>query len=280
MPEQLVETAETQAYQLEVANRRLSEFSSVEITARDETVAWKPVTEMEVTYADGSIDQNVDPFAPVYEFKAEDGVLTVPIQTASHIDETHIHSTEPGSQFGYDSLADLLEDVAKKLPAGLASDPSQRATLTLEMDKSTGKEGIASLGELEASGILSESDIQSVLGLKEGVTSLNESGDLEAMEAFVTNFAEENPDSKIQFQVVRNGAIVPVVKTPPHDTNELFLAFGPDKQGGKTLYTAAPGRSMPKHPIASQHMNQDGSINQKSFKESADAWFNTVMLVG
>ena len=100
------------------------------------------------------------------------------------------------------------------------------------------------------------------------------------MDEFVDSYATEHPDAKIQFQKVRGGAVVPIVKAPKQDTTELFLAFGPDGKGGKTLFTAAPGRNMPKHPVASQHKNQDGSINQESFRQSADAWFDTVMLVG
>lgn len=279
MSESLNIQHEQEPYSLELPNPSLVNFTAVEITKVNEDLAWKPATEVSVTHPDGTVDENVDPFTPVFAFKAEDGELTVPIQTAGHIDALHIHGQEPGSQFDYANLTDLFTDVAKKLPEGLASSPDDRFSLSIEMGKTMGKEGVSSQSELVESGTLTQEDVAFAASLREGIAALNVSGDEAAMDEFVDSYAAENPDAKIQFQKVRGGAIVPIVKAPKQDTTELFLAFGPDGKGGKTLFTAAPGRNMPKHPVASQHMNKDGSINQESFKQSADAWFDTVMLV-
>ena len=143
-----------------------------------------------------------------------------------------------------------------------------------------GKEGIASMEELKAEGILADSDLNTAESVRAEVEELNKSGDETAKKAFVEKFKSENPDCKVQFQLVRGTVLVPTVDTPKRDTTKLFMVFGPGADGKKTAYTMAPGRHMPRHPNPDQHKNQEGVLNEETFKESADAWFNTVMLTG
>ena len=166
MPEQLTLDHEQAPYSLELPNPNLVDFTAVEITKVNEELAWKPAVEVAVTHPDGTKTENVDPFTPVYSFRGQDGELTVPIQTAGHIDSLHIRGQEPGSQFSYDNTTDLFTDVAEKLPAGIASNPEPRISLSIEMGKSMGKEGVASLAELVANGTLSEEDVQLVSSLR------------------------------------------------------------------------------------------------------------------
>ena len=138
----------------------------------------------------------------------------------------------------------------------------------------------ASMEELKTEGILDDSDLTSVEAVRTEVQKLNESGDEDAKKAFVEKFKSENIDSKIQFQLVRGTVLVPTVDTPKRDTTKLFMVFGPGADGKKTAYTMAPGRHMPRHPNPDQHKSQEGVLDEKTFKESADAWFDTVMLTG
>jgi hypothetical protein len=57
--------------------------------------------------------------------------------------------------------------------------------------------------------------------------------------------------------------------------------MGPDASGSKpSVYTLAPGRDMPRHPIRGQHTSREQVFDEATFQQSADAWFNTVMLSG
>lgn len=108
----------------------------------------------------------------------------------------------------------------------------------MEMGKNMGKEGIATLEELKDKGFVSQADIDKTMAVKEEVFELNKSGDEESRNAFVEKFKEENPDNKVQFQVVRGAVIVSVVDAPKQDTTQLFSVFGPGEVGDKIMYTA------------------------------------------
>lgn len=280
MSEQLTQNPEKTPYQLEIPYPNLIDFTAVSVTKVDESKAWKPASEVSVSHPDGSIEEGIDATTPAYLFKGESGDLSVSITAAGHIDSLHIHGAEPGSKFDYDNLTDLFTDVATKLPDGLSSNPNETSSFSIDMGKEMGSEGLASLSELVANGTLSQEDVDEASKVRNMVAELNASGDVDAMNAFVASYANEHPGAKILFEKVRGAAVVPVVRAPKQKTTELFMVFGPDGKGGKTLYTAAPGRNMPKHPIAAQHANPDGSINLDSFKQSAEAWFDTAMLVG
>ena len=131
--------------------------------------------------------------------------------------------------------------------------------------------------ELQQSLVLTREDVQKALALKEEVARLNFVGTKKEKETFVKNHS----DGKIQFQLIRGDVLISVVDSPKRPTTKLFIVFGPaEGDNRKTMYTVAPGRNMPKHPNPKQHMNNDGLFDEKTFKESTDAWFNTVMLIG
>lgn len=265
---------------LEVVNSEMAAFSQVEITKVDEELPWKPPVEVSVTLSDGRVAEEVDAATPIYAFKDQLGNnLSVSIATAGHIDSLHIKGTEAGSKFDYDSLGDLFADMAPKIPAEVAMSQEEVSAFSMDMGKHMGQEGIATMDELVVDGVLEAGDIEVVMQTKEGVIELNHSGTDEEKVAFVEEYRKEHPDAKIQFQLIRGGVIAPVVDGPKRDTNELFVVFGPSPNG-KSMYTAAPGRFMPKHPSPDQHRDETGLINELTFSESADAWFNTVMLTG
>jgi hypothetical protein len=208
--------------------------------------------------------------------------LTVSVAAAGHIDSLHIKGEDAGSKFAEDSLQELFRDMAGTMPESLADDTKRVDALSVEMGKPMGKEGIASLDELVADGILTAEQVAEARSAKEEVKRLNLSGSKEERAAFVEQWKAEHPDSPIQFQAIRGGeALVPTVAAPKRETTKLFMVFGPNATGDqKTLYTIAPGRNMPRHPIAGQHKNKEGVLDQKTFEESSDAWFETAMLTG
>ncbi|MGK5086393.1 hypothetical protein WDW86_02450, partial [Bdellovibrionota bacterium FG-2] len=264
-----------------------SDFQRVEVTKEDDSKPWKPPVEVRVTLADGAVKEGVKAETPFYTLHSSDGKLDLIVSAAAsgHIDALHIKGTEPGSLFDYPSLDSLMEDVSKKIKPEMFVGPGPSA-FSVEMGRPMGKEGIASLDELKARGDIDDEDLKSVLTVRSEVAQLNLAGALEAKKTFVDNFKKMNPESKIQFQVLRDTVILPVAELPKQETTQLFMVFGPDENrpGQKTAWTMAPGRWMPKHPNASQHMEKqaDGSmkLNEVSFKESSDAWFDTVMLTG
>lgn len=281
MTEQLgTEVVRPNSLSLEAVNPEMATFSQVDITKVNDELPWKPPVEVSVTLPDGRVAEGVDAATPVYAFKDQLGNdLSVSIATAGHIDSLHIKGIEAGSKFDYDSLGELFADMAPKIPAEVATSQDEVSAFSMDMGKHMGQEGIATMDELVSDGVLDAGDIETVMQTKEGVIELNHSGTEEEKAAFVEEYRKEHPDAKIQFQLIRGGVIVPIVDGPKRDTNELFVVFGPG-QNGKTMYTAAPGRFMPKHPNPDQHRDDTGSINESTFSESADAWFNTVMLTG
>lgn len=271
--------SEEQKYALD-SNQEFLGFQNVEVTKTDETKPWKPALEVKVTKADGSAAENLDANTPFFTFRDSKGnEMTVTAAAAGHIDQLHIKGEDAGSKFDYPSLDALFKDIAQKLPQEVASAPGV-SDFAVDMGRHMGKEGIASMAELKAEGILNESDLSTVESVRAEVQELNKSGDEAAKKAFVEKFKADNPDSKVQFQLVRGTVLVPTVDTAKRDTTKLFMVFGPGADGKKTAYTMAPGRHMPRHPNPDQHKSQEGVINEETFKESADAWFDTVMLTG
>lgn len=256
-------------------------FQKVEVTKVDETKPWKPALEVKVIKGDGTVVEGIDATTPFFTFKNNEGgkELTVSAAAAGHIDDLHIKGNDAGSRFNYGSLEELFTDVQSKLPDAVATDPETSA-FSMEMGKHMGKEGIAEMSELLEDGVVSESDIEAILMLKEEVFVLNKSGTLEQKKALISKFAGEHAEAKIQLQLVRGDVLVPVVDAPKRDTTKLFMVFGPDTKGGKTMYTAAPGRNMPRHPNPGQHKSKEGVLDETTFEASSKAWFNTVMLTG
>jgi len=270
---------EDQKYALD-SNQEFLGFQNVEVTKTDDTKPWKPALEVKVTKADGSVAENLDANTPFFTFRDSEGnEMTVTAAAAGHIDQLHIKGEDAGSKFDYPSLDALFEDVAQKLPQEVASAPGV-SDFAVDMGRHMGKEGIASMAELKAEGILSETDLSTAESARTEVEELNKSGDEAAKIAFVEKFKADNPDCKVQFQLIRGTVLVPAVDTPKRDTTKLFMVFGPGADGKKTAYTMAPGRHMPRHPNPGQHKNQEGVLNEETFQESANAWFDTVMLTG
>ncbi|MCC7357129.1 hypothetical protein IT408_01345 [Candidatus Uhrbacteria bacterium] len=255
-------------------------FQAVEVTKIDDSKPWKPALEVKVTKSDGTAAEGVDAEHAIYTFKdAKDNTLSVSIATAGHIDDLHIHAKEPGSQFEQTSLTELMQDISKHLP----EDVMERkgiSTFDMQMGKHMGMEGIASMDELMEEGTLTSHDIATVRMEQNRVYELNKSGSMEDKNAYIESFRASHPESKIQFQLVRDTVVVPVVDSPKRPTTKLFMMMGPDANDKPSMYTIAPGRDMPRHPNPDQHTDRDGKFDEATFKQSAEAWFDTVMLTG
>jgi hypothetical protein len=262
------------------ANPNYLDFGKVSVTKIDDTKPWKPALEVSVTKQDGSVEEGLDATTPFFTFKDKDGnEMTVSAATAGHIDSLHIKGEDLGSKFSQGSLDELCRDAAGRMPEGIAT-AAGVSDFAVDMKKPMGKEGLATLDELVERGIISLEDLQKATSSKEMVKGLNASGAKEEKQVFIDEFLAANPESKVQFQLIRGDVLVPVVNAPKQDTTKLFMVFGPGANGKKTLYTMAPGRHMPRHPNPGQHKNAEGVIDQKTFDESAEAWFNTAMLTG
>lgn len=260
------------------SNPKYLGFQKVDVTKVDETKPWEPPIEVSIIKADGQVDTNVDANTTFFTFTDKDGgKLLVSAAAAGHIDSLHIKGEDAGSKFAHASLEELFLDMEDKLPADVAKTPGVSA-FDMEMGKNMGKEGIATMQELEAEGVISRADMAKADAVRQQVYILNRSGNQAAKEAFISDFADKNPDSKIQFQLVRGTVLVPVVDAPKRPTTKLFVVFGPAGKDTKTMWTAAPGRYMPKHPNPAQF--EPAEIDSGAFDESAKAWFDTVMLTG
>lgn len=269
---------ESGGYELDSTIKYLN-FKKVDVTEVDGSKPWKPATKVKVTKADGK-EEEIPAGTPFFTFTDKDGKrLTVTAATAGHIDDLHIKGTEPGSRFAQSSLEELFVDVAGKLPDGLTAG-TNTSVFDIDMGKNMGKEGLASTQELLADGVITQGDIDKSEEAREEVATLNTTGTPDAKQAFVARFKGENPACKIQFQVIRKGVIVPVVQSEKRPTEKLFMVFGYDQaQGCKTLWTAAPGRNMPRHPNPTEFRPEEGGVEGLAFQESKKAWFDTVMLV-
>ena len=263
-------------YKLE-SNPEFLGFQGVEVTKVDDTKPWKPALEVRTTKADGTIVENMDASTPFFTFKDGKGnEMTVSAEAAGHIDSLHIKGTDPGSVFDEPSLEHLFKDAAEKMPPDIAERPGVSA-FSVQMGKNMGKEGVAGLYELVSDGVLTEADVEEAMKLKDEVMRLNLEGSKEDKQAFL----DEQSAGKIKFQLVRGDVLVPIVEAPKRSTKELFMVFGPTGDPKKkTLYTAAPGRYMPKHPNTGQHKDAAGNVDMATFKESSEAWFNSAMLSG
>ena len=150
-------------------------FQNVEVIEIDKTKPWKPATKVRVTKKDGEIIE-IDAKTPFFLLRNKDGKeLTISAATAGHIDSLHIKGTDAGSLFDEPSLEALMQDVSKKIPIDIATQPGISA-FGIEMGKNMGKEGIASLEELQKSGVLTPEDVQKALAFKEEVARLNRMG--------------------------------------------------------------------------------------------------------
>lgn len=264
-----------------VENPEFAGFQSVEITKIDESKPWKPALEVAVTLADGSRKEGVAADTPFFTFESKDGEkLTVSAASAGHIQSLHIKGEDLGSKFSFSSLKELLASAAERIPKSVSSEPGVLA-FDIEMGQPMGKEGLAGMHELVADGTLTVEDVRLADTVREEVSQLNRGDNADARQAFVDRFKSEHPDSKIQFQVVRNAVVVPVVAIPKRETTKLFMVFGPGTVAGeKTLYTTAPGRNMPPHPNPNQMKDEKGNLDEAKFRQSSNAWFDTVMLTG
>ena len=264
-----VEHEKVPNYSLE-ANEEYLGFQKVNPTEFDESKPWKPALKVEVTKADGSVVQGLDAKMPFFTLNDVEGrVISIPAETAGHIHDTHIIGDDVGSKFDQQDLQSLFQDVAAKLPEGLAKRQGI-FTLDVEMDKSMGKEGIASMEELMASKALTQEDIDAAEAVKEQVQNLNRAADIPAMHSFAKQYNAEHPEAKIRFTVAREtvppttAVLLPTVDAPKQPTTKLFVMMGPDTDGKNVeLYTVAPGRDMPRHPIPGQYTDREKRFDEE-----------------
>lgn len=257
-----------------MCNREFLDFRNLEVLTVDESKPWKPPKTVIVTLANDEV-ATPDANMPFFMFVTDDGNLTVSAAAAGHVQKLHFENADPGSQFGFPSLYELFRTITEKLPDGIAKIPG-RHSFGLEMGRPMGYEGIASLQELMSVDVVSSEDIATITSLQDDVFALNKRGDIEAKRAFV---AEKGRTRTITFALVRNTVLVPTVIAPMRPTTKLCLSFGPQEGSpNKTLYMAAPGRWMPRHPDPKQFSIEEGGVDGEAFQESLESWLTTAML--
>ncbi len=245
------------------------------VLTTDDSKPWKPALTVEVRTPRGL--QVVDASTPYLTLGKGDTALVVSIAAAGHIHHLHIDTKEPASRFAFDSVSSLFTAITNLIPKDRLLQEGVQA-FAINLGRSMGAEGIASMSELVADGVLPQADVDVARLVRDEVMHLNATGSLDEKRAMAARYRTEHPDSKIQFILVRGSVLVPTVAAPKRETTELFLAMGPAESGaGKTLYTAAPGRFMPRHPDPAQFA--DEGVSGPAFREAAAAWFDTVMLV-
>jgi len=259
-------------------NLEFVEFNRMKGTEVDESLPYKPPLKVSVAMEDGSTVET-DASTPYVVF--EDylgGRLDISLAVAGHIKDLHIDGNEAGSVFNVSSLRELMDVVGANLPTGVAGEAGVSA-FSVETGRAMGEEGVGALSELLDKGLVAAEDIDSLSLSGAEIARLNLEGTPEDRATFVEAYNVQHPNSKIILQQIRGGIIIPAAKVPKQPTTELFMVFGPTGDKTKTMYTMAPGRVMPRMPNPSEHI-QDGVVNAETFKESSDAWLNTVMLIG
>lgn len=257
-------------------NPDLQGFQEIVVTSVDESLPYKPPKTVEVTFSNGD-KAEMDAATTYASLIDEQGAeLTVSAAAAGHIHELHISGTESGSQFDVESLDELLRIVAEHIPEEVAQTPGVSA-FSVETGRAMGNEGVSSLEELLEKGLIEEADVDNLAEASNQISELNKTGTVEAKKEFVESYNDQHAESKIKLELIRGGIIIPKADAPKQPTTELFMVFG-QGQTGKTMYTMAPGRDMPKMPNPKEHLKPDGSIDEASFKASSEAWLSTVML--
>lgn len=176
-------------------------------------------------------------------------------------------------------MQELLIDLSRKIPSAELQKTGTHA-FSVNMDKLMGKEGLSSLVELTSKGVINTEQIRYLEQFKDQVFEINLNGTEQEKKDFINQFNSTNLNFPIFFQLIRGRVIVPCIRLEKQNTTSLFVAMGPlNDQRSRELYTLAPGRYMPRHPDASQHIDARGNLNLESFLESSNAWFYTIMLV-
>lgn len=262
-------------------NTEYADFKEIVVTKVDETKPWKPALEVEVTKSDGS-KEVIPANTPVFKIKDKDGnEIIMNIESANHVTDRHIHKNDIGSKFYYPNVKDLMEDIYSNIPVEIASN-SEKSEVSIDMGKIIGTETVSSKEELKEKGIITDEDINTVEAYRTEVADLNRGGEntRDAKELFVNVFNRDHPDCKIQFSVLNNGVLLPVVKSTPQETSEIFMVIGNNDEKGRSFRTLTPGRYMPKFPDPKSHYtNENNMFDEEGYKKSEEAWFDTVMLV-
>lgn len=258
-----------------LSDPKFAGFQGVKILTRDLTKTWKPPLTVLVTLSD---DTNVEIAAktPFFTFQTSGGIATVSAVAAGHIHEAHFSGDE-GSRSCYLDPASLFGALARYLPDDLGA-RNERAEFEFDTGEPTGVEGVACISELLEDNILLQSDMIPLLAVRDNVRRLNATGTLAEKKAFIADFDAAAPGCLIRFRLVRETVLVPVLMSGKRETTKLFVVFGPGDDC-LTLYTAMPGRKMPRHPNPAQFRPEEGGVEGAAFREASDAWLNTVMLV-
>lgn len=258
-------------------NERYLGFRKIVVVERDYAKSWKPAAIVSVTLADGA-EEEIPAATPFFTFVTNSGELTVSAATCGHIHDLHISGTDLGSRFSVVNLGHLFEIVKDKIPNCIAGMPGI-SSFALDTGRLIGHEGLAKSMELVEDNVIDMNDVAAVERHRPLVYLLNKAGHIEAKKEFISIFRQNNLGCRIQFEIIRGSVIVPVVIAPMRPTKEVFMVFGPTEgQTGKALYTAAPGRWMPRHPNPSEFTEQEGGVDGKEFRKSLNEWFTTVML--
>lgn len=260
-------------------NHEFLDFKNIEATKIDQTKPWQPALELKLLKADGTTVNNLEANIPFFTLRNNNGnEIIINGATIYHINYLHFKQNEAGSTFNYPRIINLFEDLAKKLAVEIA-DNLKANSLSIEMDKIIGKEAVASINELINEKVLTVSDKNIVDYYRDEVRKLNKEATKDEKNDFIAKFKSANSSCKIQFGLIRDSVLIPMVKASKRDTNKLFIALGPNINGKKLVYTMAPGRSMPIYPDANKHQDEHGLFNKQTFNESAKAWFDNVMII-
>ncbi len=253
-------------------------FVNMEVIEIDETKPRKPATKVKITKKDWT-SEIIDANKPLFYFYTKSWKkINITPTTAKHIEDLHIKWTDAWSLFDYNTLKELFSDIVNKLPSNLANLEEWRFSFSIDMWKGMWKEGISTMDELKAKWILSDFDVSTAFKYKDEVYNLNKNWTEEQKNKFIEDYNKDNKDCKVKFKLVRWDVLIPFVNTEKIYTEELFVGWWVWDNWELYIFTMAPWRDMPMHPKWSNFYN-DWVFDEDLYKKSADAWFNTVMLI-
>ena len=267
-------------------NADLLNFSSVKSAGTDE----RGQDLVDVFWEHGGALRQIRASTPAFTLlqsgtKRPAAILT--IERAGHIQRLHLQHSEAGSYFtplvhdAYNTEPVSLSMVVNQLAATMKLSSLRgywlRRTLELPAGNLPGREGVASTDELLAKGVIDQGEYNLLYDLKDHIISANETPGLEIKRECIKLFDSLRVRySPLSLKLLRgeegDGVVVPHVATMPQPTSKMMVELTRAKPKAPIqIHTIAPGREMPRHPIAPLFTHQ-GSLDTRSLHSAAERW--------
>lgn len=187
----------------------------------------------------------------LYMFTGPSGQrLKLTVEDALHIANHHFEHTEPGSVFRKNlSLGEVLKMVTRHLPMSITYTDNQ-AFIHLHMIEIVGLEGIATLSEMIAGGLITPIEANQITSVQNEIFQRNLYDTVSERARFAEAY---NADCQIKnfHLTIRDENIVNAFNADQVPTNELTVVIGREGNAASSLgriRTVYPGRPMTRLP--------------------------------